>query len=100
MTRKGHGLSNLEEFGVEGMYSGVGGLNPGMDAIDPRDSEARREGRAARQKPSFRSDAHGHQDVAVLVLGVGIFGAHLAGGLRVLELEAHLAGVVEGLEEV
>ena len=27
------------------------------------------------------SDAHGHQDVAVPVLGVGVFGAHLAGEL-------------------
>jgi hypothetical protein len=46
------------------------------------------------------SDAHRHQDVAVLVLGVGIFGAHLAGGLRVLELEANFAFVAERLKKV
>ena len=46
------------------------------------------------------SDPHGHQDVAVLHVLVGVFGAHLAGGLRVLELQAHFAGVADGLQEV
>ena len=46
------------------------------------------------------SDPHGHQDVAGRVFGVGVFGAHLAGGLRVLELEADLAFVSQSLEEV
>ena len=46
------------------------------------------------------SDAHGHEDVAVLVLGIGVFGAHLAGRLGVFELEPHFALVVEGFEEV
>ncbi len=46
------------------------------------------------------SDAHRHEHVAVLVLGIGVLGAHLAGGLRVLELEAHFAFVAEGFEEV
>ena len=40
------------------------------------------------------SDAHGHQDVAGLVFGFGVFGADLAGALRILELEAHFAVVV------
>ena len=46
------------------------------------------------------SDAHGHEDVAVLDVFVGVFGAHLAGGLGVLELQADFAGVADGLEEV
>ena len=46
------------------------------------------------------SDAHGHEDVAVFDVVVGVFGAHLAGGLGVLELEADLAGVADGFEEV
>ena len=47
------------------------------------------------------SDAHGHEDVAVSVtVFVGVFGAHLAGGLGVLELQADFAGVADGLEEV
>ena len=46
------------------------------------------------------SDAHGHEDIAVLVLGVGVFGAHLAGGLGVSEFEADFAFVAERLEEV
>ena len=47
------------------------------------------------------SDPHGHDDVAVFVFVVGgIFGAHLAGGLRVFEFEADFAGVADGLEEV
>src|SRR6185312_16972550 len=46
------------------------------------------------------SDPHGHEDVAVLDVVGGVFGAHLAGGLGVLELQAHLAGVAGGFEEV
>jgi len=46
------------------------------------------------------SDAHGHEDVTVFVLGVGVFGAHLAGGLAVFEFESYFAFVAEGLEEV
>ena len=46
------------------------------------------------------SNAHGHQHVAVLVFGVGVFGAHLAGGLGVLEFEADFAFVAERLEEI
>ncbi len=46
------------------------------------------------------SDAHGHEDVAVLDVFVAVFGAHLAGGLGVLELEADFAGVADGFEEV
>jgi hypothetical protein len=38
----------------------------------------------------YCSDAHGHEDVAVFVF-VRVFGAHLAGGLGVLELEADFA---------
>ena len=48
----------------------------------------------------LRSDPHRHQNVAVFVFGVGILGAHLAGGLRILELETDLALVPESLEEV
>ena len=46
------------------------------------------------------SDAHGHQDVAVLVLCVGIFGAHLACGLAIFEFESYFAFVAHGFEEV
>src|SRR5208283_2279867 len=44
--------------------------------------------------------AHGHEDVAVLDVFGAVFGAHLAGGLGVLELQADLAGGADGLEEV
>ena len=46
------------------------------------------------------SDTHGHDDVAVFEVVGGIFGAHLAGGLGVLELKADLTGIAGGLEEV
>src|SRR4051812_44012529 len=46
------------------------------------------------------SNTHGHDDVAVFVVVAGVFGAHLARGLGVLELEADLAGVADGFEEV
>jgi hypothetical protein len=41
MARNGHGSSNMEEFGMKAMESGTDGINPGMNAIDPRDSAAR-----------------------------------------------------------
>jgi hypothetical protein len=44
---------------------------------------------AKRVSPSAQdSDAHGHEDVAVLYVLGAVFGAHLAGGLGVLELQA------------
>ena len=46
------------------------------------------------------SDAHGHEDVAVFDVFVGVFGAHLAGGLGVLELEADFALNAGRAEEV
>jgi len=53
---------------------------------------------AKRVSPSAKeSDAHGHEDVAVLDVFGGVFWAHLAGGLGVLELQADLAGVADGL---
>src|SRR5208283_5955688 len=56
---------------------------------------------AKRVSPSAKeSDAHGHEDVAVLDVFGAVFGAHLAGGLGVLELQADLAGGADGLEEV
>ena len=56
--------------------------------------------RGKRSHKRITSDAHRHQHVAVLVLGVWIFGPHLAGRLRVLELQPNLARIVERLEEV
>ena len=53
-----------------------------------------------RGKCRCASYPHGHQHIAVLVLGFGILWAHLAGGLRVLEFEPHLACVIERLQEV
>src|SRR5580698_119387 len=46
------------------------------------------------------SDAHGHEHITVLVLGFGVLWAHLAGGLRILELEPDLAFVVQRFQEV
>ncbi len=46
------------------------------------------------------SDSHRHEDVPGLELGIGIFGAHLAGRLRVFELEPNFAFVAQRLEEV
>src|SRR5579864_3846014 len=45
------------------------------------------------------SDPHGHDDVPVLVIVPGVFGAELAGGLGILELQADLAGI-SSLEEI
>jgi len=45
-------------------------------------------------------DPHRHQNVAVLVLGFGVFGAELAGGLRVLELQPDLAFVAARLQKL
>src|ERR1039458_3465574 len=56
--------------------------------------------RCASWAEARRSNSHWHEDVAVLVLGVGILGAHLAGGLGILELQADFALVAEGFEEV
>ena len=52
------------------------------------------------QRSRTISDAHGHENVAVAEVFVAVLGAHLAGGLGVLELEADFAGVADGLEEV
>ena len=46
------------------------------------------------------SDPHRHQHIPVLILGIRVFGPHLACGLRVLELQPHLALVAERFEEV
>jgi len=51
-------------------------------------------------KPWGRSDSHGHEDVAILELRVWVFGAHLARGLGILELETNFAFIVECLEEI
>ena len=46
------------------------------------------------------SDPHRHQNVAVLHILVAVFGPHLPGRLRVLELQPHFAGFTSGLEEI
>ena len=46
------------------------------------------------------SNAHGHEDVAVFDVFVGVFGTHLAGGLGVLEFETDFALNAGGAEEV
>jgi len=41
----------------------------------------------------LRSDAHGHDDVTVLVIFLAVFGAHVVGRLGIFEFEAEFAGV-------
>ncbi len=49
---------------------------------------------------SKRSDAHRHQDVAVLHIFVRVLGTHLSSALGVFELQPDLAGVANRLQKI
>src|SRR6266852_95140 len=61
-------------------------------------SKVKRGGRGRPPHMAWRSDPHGHDDVAVLVIFT-VGGTELSGGLRVFELEFYIAGT-DCLQEI
>jgi hypothetical protein len=53
-----------------------------------------------RPKTNLSSNSHWHQDVPILHILVRIFGPHLACALGVLELQPHLPGIPDRLQEI